>query len=80
MTRALAWTALGAAFLACGRVPEAQLRDEQSRARHYRDAYETELGENQSLRKRLATAERRPQTCPSNEASAPAKPADAAPK
>lgn len=63
MTRALA-PVLAVSLLACGRVPEWQLRDEQSRARRYRDAYETAMAENQELRNRLAAAEQKAHECP----------------
>jgi hypothetical protein len=53
VTRALATCALAALLFGCGRVSEAQLRDEQSRARRYRDAYESTLAENQQLRKKI---------------------------
>ena len=49
--------------LGCGRVPESALRDEQARSRRYRDAYETQAGEVQELRKRLATAEKHAAAC-----------------
>lgn len=41
---------------ACDRVPEQVLRDEQARARQYRDAFETEHDENVQLRARLEKA------------------------
>ena len=52
------WCALACVLsgLACDRVPEQVLRDEQSRARHYRDAFESEHDENVQLRARLAKA------------------------
>ncbi|HET7786703.1 MAG TPA: hypothetical protein VFL36_12090 [Myxococcales bacterium] len=37
---------------------DAALREEQARARHYRDAYETQAQEVQQLRKRVAELER----------------------
>ena len=36
---------------------DAALRDEQAKARHYRDAYETQAQELQQLRKRVAELE-----------------------
>ena len=42
--------------LACDRVPEQVLRDEQARARQYRDAFESEHDENVQLRARLEKA------------------------
>lgn len=39
---------------ACGRVPEQALRDEQARARRYRDAYETTAAELAAAKARLA--------------------------
>ena len=65
---------LAAAVLACGRVPEQSLRDEQARSRRYRDAYESELQRNQELRKRLAESEQRTAVCPP--AAAESKPAE----
>ncbi len=41
---------------ACDRIPEQVLRDEQSRARHYRAAFENEHDENVQLRARLEKA------------------------
>lgn len=38
----------------CGGVSEQALRDEQARARRYRDAYETQGEELKALRERLA--------------------------
>jgi hypothetical protein len=73
MRRAPAAAALLAALLACGRVPETALRDEQSRSRRYRDAYETQLGENGELRKRLTAAEQRARACPAG-AEPPSQP------
>ena len=58
---------------ACGRVPEASLRDEQARSRKYRDAYETMSQENDALKKRLGDAEKRAQACADTPPSAPAK-------
>jgi hypothetical protein len=49
------WAALGA--VACDRVPEQALRDEQNRAREYRDAYEAEHDENVALKAKLDAAE-----------------------
>ena len=43
--------------LACGH-GDAELRAEQAKARHYRDAYETQGQEIQQLRKRVADLER----------------------
>jgi hypothetical protein len=37
---------------------DAALREEQARARHYRDAYETQAQEVQQLKKRVAELER----------------------
>ena len=45
------------ALCACSRVPEQALRDEQSRSRRYRDAYETQATEVQALKDRLAQLE-----------------------
>jgi len=42
---------------ACGRVPEQALRDEQARARRYRDAYETTAAELAAAKARLAELE-----------------------
>ena len=59
MTR---WRCLSAAallLLACGRVPEQALRDEQTRTRQYRDAYETTAAELAAARARLAELEQR---------------------
>jgi len=42
---------------ACGH-GDAELRAEQAKARHYRDAYETQGQEIQQLRKRVADLER----------------------
>jgi hypothetical protein len=52
---------LGAALLlaACGRVPEQALRDEQTRARRYRDAYESTAAELAAAKARLAEVEQR---------------------
>ena len=44
---------------ACGRVPEQALRDEQARARRYRDAYETTAAELAAAQARLAELEQR---------------------
>jgi len=55
LSRGLALGAL--ALAACSRVPEQALRDEQSRARRYRDAYETQAVEVQALKDRLALLE-----------------------
>jgi hypothetical protein len=44
---------------ACGRVPEQALRDEQARARQYRDAYETTAAELAATKARLAEVEQR---------------------
>jgi hypothetical protein len=46
-------------LLACGRVPEQALRDEQTRTRQYRDAYETTAAELAAARARLAELEQR---------------------
>ena len=46
-------------LLACGRVPEQALRDEQTRTRQYRDAYETTATELAAARARLAELEQR---------------------
>jgi hypothetical protein len=43
---------------ACGHA-DAALREEQAKARHYRDAYETQAQEIQQLRKRVAELEAR---------------------
>ena len=43
---------------ACGH-GDAALRQEQAKARHYRDAYETQAEEVQQLRKRIADLEAR---------------------
>jgi hypothetical protein len=68
--------ALGAvALLACGRVPEQQLRDEQARSRRYRDAYEGALQESASLKKRLAEAQQRAASCQATSADAQPAPA-----
>ncbi|HEX9605517.1 MAG TPA: hypothetical protein VF973_17315 [Myxococcales bacterium] len=48
-----------AAVLACSRVPEQALRDEQARARRYRDAYETTAAELAAAKARLAALEQR---------------------
>ena len=51
--------ALAALLLsACGRVPEQALKDEQARARRYRDAYETLQEENAALKARVAAQEK----------------------
>ena len=42
---------------ACGH-GDAALRDEQAKARHYRDAYETQAQQVEQLRKRVAELER----------------------
>jgi len=47
-----------ATALACGRVPEQALRDEQARARRYRDAYETTAAELAAAKARLAEVEK----------------------
>jgi len=47
-----------AAALACSRVPEQALRDEQARARRYRDAYETTAAELAATKARLAELEK----------------------
>jgi hypothetical protein len=67
---ALPWAALALGLLACGRVPEAQLRDEQARSRRYRDAYESALQENGQLKDQLKKAKAAP-ACPAE----PPKPA-----
>jgi hypothetical protein len=46
-------------LVACGRVPEQALRDEQTRARRYRDAYETTAAELAAAKARLAEVEQR---------------------
>ncbi|HZX96515.1 MAG TPA: hypothetical protein VFE90_18500 [Myxococcales bacterium] len=43
---------------ACGH-GDAALRDEQAKARHYRDAYETQSQEIQQLKKRVAELEQK---------------------
>ena len=43
---------------ACGRVPEQALRDEQTRARRYRDAYESTAAELAAAKARLAELEK----------------------
>ncbi|MFL5310369.1 MAG: hypothetical protein ACJ79H_07960 [Myxococcales bacterium] len=43
----------------CGRVPEQALRDEQARARRYRDAYETTAAELAAAKAHLAEVEQR---------------------
>jgi len=50
------WAALGA--VACDRVPEQALRDEQNRSRKYRGAYEAEHDENVALKAKLDAAEK----------------------
>ena len=45
-----------AAAAACGH-GDAELRAEQAKARHYRDAYETEAQQVQQLKKRIAELE-----------------------
>jgi hypothetical protein len=52
----------GLLLTACGRVPEQALRDEQARARRYRDAYETTAAELAATKSRVAELEQR---CPS---------------
>ena len=42
---------------ACGH-GDAALREEQAKARHYRDAYETQAQENAALKKRITELER----------------------
>jgi ABC-type Fe3+-hydroxamate transport system substrate-binding protein len=44
---------------ACGQVPEQALRDEQARARQYRDAYETTAAELAAAKARLAALDQR---------------------
>ena len=63
---AIAAAALAVCSSACGRVPEASLRDEQARSRKYRDAYETMSQENDALKKRLSHAEKRAQAACAN--------------
>jgi hypothetical protein len=65
----LAGLALAALFggAACDRVPEQALRDEQNRARKYRDAYENEHDENVALRAKLEQAGK---DCPAAPAAA----------
>lgn len=46
------------AAIACGRVPEQALRDEQARTRQYRDAYETTAAELGATKARLAALEK----------------------
>jgi hypothetical protein len=48
--------ALAAVAMACGH-GDAALRAEQEKARHYRDAYETQAQEVQRLRQRVAELE-----------------------
>jgi hypothetical protein len=48
-----------ALVVGCGKVPEQALRDEQTRARHYRDAYETTSAELAATKARLAEVEQR---------------------
>ena len=55
---ALPLLALVALSAACSRVPEQALKDEQARARRYRDAYETLQQENAALKTRLAAQEK----------------------
>jgi len=55
----LAACGLVAAALACSRVPEQALRDEQARARQYRDAYETTAAELVAAKARLSEIEQR---------------------
>ena len=43
---------------------------EQARSRRYRDAYESELQQNQELRKRLAESQQRAAACPPAETKA----------
>jgi hypothetical protein len=43
----------------CGRVPEQALRDEQTRSRRYRDAYESTAVELAAAKARLAELEQR---------------------
>ena len=47
----------GLLLAACSRVPEQALRDEQTRARRYRDAYETTAAELAAAQARLAELE-----------------------
>jgi len=57
----------------CGHA-DAALREEQAKARHYRDAYETQGQEIQELRKRVAELEAqgcRPVTAPASPAATP---------
>lgn len=46
------------AVIACGRVPEQALKDEQARTRQYRDAYETTAAELAAAKARLAALEK----------------------
>ena len=58
----IAWRCLSVAALllaACGKVPEQALRDEQARARRYRDAYESTAAELAAAKARLAELEQR---------------------
>ena len=58
----IGWRSLSVGTLllaACGRVPEQALRDEQARARRYRDAYETTAAELAAAKARLAELEQR---------------------
>lgn len=61
--------ALVSPLSACGRVPEQALKDEQARARRYRDAYETLQEENVALKARLV-AQEKSGACRSAETSA----------
>lgn len=51
--------AAGLLLAGCGKVPEQALRDEQARARQYRDAYETTAAELAAAKARLAEVEQR---------------------
>lgn len=53
LTARAAALAFALGCLACDRVPEQMLRDEQARSRRYLDAYESEHGENTALRAQL---------------------------
>jgi hypothetical protein len=52
------YSALALLVIGCGRVPEQALRDEQARARRYRDAYETTAAELTVAKARLAELEK----------------------
>jgi hypothetical protein len=59
LTRAVLAVALPFVALACDRVPEQALRDEQSRSRQYREAFESEHDENVALRARVEQLEKK---------------------